>query len=69
MQFLVAVYPHGLTERSKIGERQNRPATRWVVVWCFVAGVGDLMGSLEEILSYTQVAAERFVPASAFLFV
>ena len=68
MQFLVAVYPHGLTERSKIGERQNRPATRWVVVWCFVVGAVDLVGSLEETPRDTHVAAESFVPANAFLF-
>jgi hypothetical protein len=39
------------------------------VVWCFVVGVRDLVGSLEETPHETQLAAKSFVPANAFLFV
>jgi hypothetical protein len=38
-------------------------------LWCFVVGVRDLVGSLEETPRETQVAAKSFVPANAFLFV
>ena len=58
MQFLVAVGPRDLTERSKFGEHRNHPR---VGLWCFVVGVVDLMGSLEETPRETQVAAESFV--------
>ena len=63
---LVAVGPHGLTKRSKLGERRNHPRAG---LWCFVVGVRDIVGSLEETPRETQVAAERFGSANAFLFV
>ena len=65
VQFLVAVGPHGLTERSKLGERRNHPRAG---LWCFGVGVRDLAGSLEETPRETQVAAKKG-PVNAFLFV
>ena len=66
MEFRAAVFPHGLAERSEIGERRNHPRTG---LWCFVVRVRDLVGSLEEAPRETQVAAKSFVPTNAFLFV
>ena len=45
MEFHAAVFPHGLAECSKIGERRNRPHTG---LWVFVVRGRDLVGSLEE---------------------
>jgi hypothetical protein len=66
MEFRVAVFPHGLAERSEIGERRNHPRTG---LWCFVARLRDLVGSLEEAPRETQVAAKSFIATNAFLFV
>ena len=45
MEFRAAVFPHGLAEGSKIGERRTHPCTG---LWCFVVRGRDLVGSLEE---------------------
>ena len=62
MEFRAAVFPHGLAERSEIGERRNHPCTG---LWCFVIRVRDLVESLGV---GPQVAAKSFVPTDAFLF-
>ena len=66
MQFLVAVCPRGLAERSKFGDRRNHPPR--IELRCFVIGVGDLVLDLKETPRETQVASEGFVPANVFLF-
>ena len=44
MEFRAAVFPHGLAELSKIGERRNHPCTG---LWIFVVSCRNLVGILE----------------------
>ena len=62
MEFRVAVFPHGLAELSKIGERRNHPCTG---LWIFVVRGRNLVGFFEEAPRETQVAANSFVPTNA----
>ena len=62
MEFRAAVFPHGLAERSEIGERRNHPRTG---LWIFVVRGRNLVGILEEALRETK----SFVPTNACLFV
>jgi hypothetical protein len=66
MEFCAAVFPHGLAERSEIGERRNHPRTG---LWIFVVRGRNLVGSLEEAPRETRIAANSFVPTNACLFV